>query len=263
MAITFIESNGNCTNGVTNTISVSVPTTTIAGDLLVVLVLDYQTSGATDVVTDNLLSTYTKVFSVNITAQHTYSLWYVIAQSGITTILVTLGVSTISGGTVVSHFNGISPVGVDVVSQPTGTSSATPWVSGGITTNQPSELLIGTNFATVNTFVSGIQNANAWTGGWTNADAFTICSGSSASPCNIGNSFLDGSNGSIISLGYQIVSALQVGAQATGTNNGSANTYFNYPGIASFFSAAIPGAPDPIHLPAISADYQWGGGDDE
>src|SRR5262249_48374800 len=157
------------------------------------------------------------------------------AASGITSITVNLGGKNHFGGAVVLHFsNSGTWTAIDQNSAMSTTSQGTPWASNAVTTTQSgNQVLIGEIGATLDLYNSGTQNAFGVTGSWTGV---ALCAGSTTAPCLAasGNN-LDQGNGSILGMGYQIVTGVQTGVQSTGTNNGSTNVYKNFPGIATFY----------------------------
>jgi hypothetical protein len=154
------------------------------------------------------------------------------STSGVTSVSVTLGSGT-HGGAIAWHVKNIaSGNDATATSAPSTTAITTPWTGSAVSTSGSTEFLAAVTWVKLKTYNSGAQNAGLATGSWTQGG--TICAGSTTSPCTLasGEGNLDGGNGGVLMFAYQIVSSASI--SNTGTNNGSANVYDNFPGIAGF-----------------------------
>ena len=242
--ITFVEAVGNTTAGTTASYNVTV-TSTSTNDALFIGVWD-QTSTlscaagtAQPTISFNQTATATLQTQTASTINNTHTCLYLYSllntPSAITTVTTQQGSGDTSGGTVVLHFSSSGAwTGIDQNQTITTTSQGTPWASAGVTTTQTHEVLIGIVGMTITTYNSGIQNAIAPTGSWTD---YAICAVTTAPCLTTANSGanLDAGNGDLLGLGYQIVTSTQTGIAFTGTNNSSTNVYANYPDITTYY----------------------------
>ena len=226
-----VEVVGAVTNGTTPSITVPV-TSTSSGDLLHVHVYTKYSNCPTGLaVTDSASDAVAQQWKINIVGQACSSDWKIIASAGVTNVSVSwnTGLGN-AGGAIVVHATGLTAS--DQASAPTTTGQGTPWTSSSVTTTSANELLVGDADALISTYVGGAQNALAVTStGWTKG--YVICSGSSTAPCDLQSGNLDGSNGGIVGVWYKIVSSTTTFTFA-GTNNGSTNTYNNFPGVITY-----------------------------
>jgi hypothetical protein len=239
--ITLVERVGSLANGSTDTFNVTVASTN-AHDAFFVLTFTSAPatcSSSAQSLTDNKSggsSTYTNQWSVLLFGgADCVQLWYLLnTATGITQLTFTMGTGNDLGGMLIYHANkSIAWTGVDQSSVMSSTLQSTPFASSSITTTQASSFIVGEVNIHIATYNSGAQNAYAATGSWT---ASALCDQSTSAPCiNATSGKLDGGNGGILGGAYQIVTTTQSGLQFTGTNNGSANVYDNYPGIVNFY----------------------------
>lgn len=219
-AVTQIEAVSAVSNGAGN-ITANFGTATNSGELITVAAVTGLDGNTPTTVTDNKGDTYAKVYGITGIRNHYSSNLYYLANApaGITTITV-MEDGDVSGGVIAAHYMGVATANpLDVFSAPNTAGSATPWVSGAITTNQANELLVGSVFAT-----NGTANCTvAASGNWTQDSLIT-------------NGALDGANGGAMAYAHQIVYAIQTNIQDTGTN--PAGNCMNYAGIAAFKSAS-------------------------
>ena len=222
-----------------NSITINLGTATTAGELIEAKVfgaIGASGSCTAPAVTDSGSESYVNIWEVSVSGNLCAQEWYICnSLSGITSITATFLTGTNASGLIVRHVQGITASNcLDQYSAPTSTSSATPWSSGAITTTNASDLLTGTAWIQIATYIGGAQNSALATGSWTQGP--TMCAGSSSSPCISFSGNLDNNNGGIFMDEYQIVSSTG-SYSATGTNNGSTNTYNNYPAVVSFKGA--------------------------
>ena len=237
-AIVQIEVATTTGNATTSNATITFATSTTAGELIVVNVIPANMSGsaATSTVTDNKGDVYTALWAVHLNYNFNDDLFYLAnAPAGVTTINVTFPAGIVFGGVSAAHYTGVATTNpLDTYIPPNTTGSSTPWASGAVTTNQANELLIGTEVAAIDTYNGDNRIGIAPSGNWIQDAAFGNSGG------------FDGNNGNFMSYTHQIVSSVQTNIQNTGTNNGSANVFANYSGIATFEAAAgTPATPPP------------------
>jgi hypothetical protein len=241
----FVESVGATTNGSTSAISVSLGTNTTSANEDVGVGVYTQISSSTgcstgtSMVTDSDSQTYTFIVGRYMAESGggCLELWhYKGSASGVTTIDVTLGNSVHEGGAIVWHVKNIT-TGNDPTATiwvPAAPGDTTPWTGATVSTNGSTEFMAALTYSVFHTNNSGALNAllftNTGNGAWTQGE--TICSQSSSSPCTVEGANLDGANAGVFGFAYLIGSSTSFAN--TGSNNGSTNVYYNFPGIAGF-----------------------------
>lgn len=235
----FVESIGATTNGSTNVVSITFGTnTTSSNEDIGVVIWDQGTStncatSGTATLTDSGVQSYTFLWGIqpNHVALGCFQLFHKSSSaSGISSVTVTLAVGHNLGGAIAWHVKNIA-TGNDsgTTAAPSTTGQAAPWASSS-ETSASTEFMAALTLTLLNTSSGGGNNAQLFNGSWTTG--YMICSQSSSAPCSVQGAFLDGANGDVLGMAYQVVAPSSLAG--TGTNNGSTNTYYNYPGIAGW-----------------------------
>lgn len=205
-------------NRTNNSQTVTISTSTAAGEFIVVFLGEGNGGTAFSSVHDNKGDTYTQVFATSSnSSKNNYTVWYSAnVAAGVTSVSST-GPTAANVGIIAAHYTGLSTTPLDVFAATT-TVVGSPWASKKVTTTNANELMVGGIFCWGNGGGTCTGTAPAATGNWTLEKNGTSTNG----------------DADILMFEDQIVSSIQTNTSSTGTGA----TTDNLPWIATFEAAA-------------------------